>query len=75
MVDGLQGITVIQTATVLAGPMAARLLADWGAEVIRVERPVRGICPVSWPVPWWVADPFHPTLTMCPKISIAISKA
>ena len=42
MHDGLQGITVIQTATVLAGPMAARLLADWGAEVIRVERPTGG---------------------------------
>jgi crotonobetainyl-CoA:carnitine CoA-transferase CaiB-like acyl-CoA transferase len=39
---GLQGIRVIQTATVLAGPMAARLLADWGAEVIRVERPASG---------------------------------
>jgi formyl-CoA transferase len=42
MLDGLQDITVIQTATVLAGPMAARLLADWGAEVIRVERPAGG---------------------------------
>ncbi len=42
MVDGLEGIRVIQTATVLAGPMAARLLADWGAEVVRVERPVGG---------------------------------
>src|SRR5687768_17445479 len=35
VVEGLQGIQVIQTATVLAGPMAARLLADWGADVIR----------------------------------------
>ena len=42
MADGLEKIRVIQTATVLAGPMAARLLADWGAEVIRVERPVGG---------------------------------
>ena len=42
MFDGLEGIRVIQIATVLAGPMAARLLADWGAEVIRVERPNRG---------------------------------
>ena len=42
MVNGLEGIRVIQTATVLAGPMAARLLADWGAEVIRVERPAGG---------------------------------
>jgi crotonobetainyl-CoA:carnitine CoA-transferase CaiB-like acyl-CoA transferase len=28
VVDGLQGIQVIQTATVLAGPMAARWLAN-----------------------------------------------
>jgi crotonobetainyl-CoA:carnitine CoA-transferase CaiB-like acyl-CoA transferase len=42
VIDGLEGIRVIQTATVLAGPMAARLLADWGAEVIRVERPAGG---------------------------------
>ena len=42
MADGLEKIRVIQTATVLAGPMAARLLADWGAEVIRVERPAGG---------------------------------
>jgi formyl-CoA transferase len=32
---------VVQTATVLAGPMVGRLLADWGADVILVE-PVRG---------------------------------
>jgi crotonobetainyl-CoA:carnitine CoA-transferase CaiB-like acyl-CoA transferase len=42
VVEGLQGIQVIQTATVLAGPMAARLLADWGADVVRVERPASG---------------------------------
>ena len=42
MSNGLEGIRVIQLATVLAGPMAGRLLADWGAEVIRVERPVGG---------------------------------
>jgi crotonobetainyl-CoA:carnitine CoA-transferase CaiB-like acyl-CoA transferase len=42
VVDSLQGIQVIQTATVLAGPIAARLLADWGADVIRVERPAGG---------------------------------
>jgi len=32
---------VIQTAGVFAGPMAARLLADWGADVIAVE-PLKG---------------------------------
>ncbi|MFC1534103.1 CaiB/BaiF CoA transferase family protein [Thermodesulfobacteriota bacterium] len=33
---------VIETASVLAGPMAGRLLADWGADVIHVEHITRG---------------------------------
>ena len=39
---GLQGIKVIEAAAVFAGPMAGRLLADWGADVIHIEHPVRG---------------------------------
>ncbi len=39
---GLEGIRVIEAATVFAGPTAGRFLADWGAEVIKVEHPVRG---------------------------------
>ncbi len=42
MTQSLKGITVIETATVFAGPMAGRLLADWGANVIHAEHPVRG---------------------------------
>jgi len=42
MALGLEGIKIVETATVFAGPMAGRLLADWGAEVIHVEHPVRG---------------------------------
>lgn len=41
MALGLQGIKVIQTASAAAGPMAGRLLADWGADVICVEHTVR----------------------------------
>ena len=40
MVSGpLQGIRVIDIATLFAGPMAATLLADYGASVIKVEHP------------------------------------
>ncbi|MFC1534104.1 CaiB/BaiF CoA transferase family protein [Thermodesulfobacteriota bacterium] len=42
MNKGLEGIMVVETATVVAGPMAGRLLADWGADVIHVEHPIRG---------------------------------
>ncbi|MFC2071457.1 CaiB/BaiF CoA transferase family protein [Chloroflexota bacterium] len=42
MAFGLEGIKVIETATVFAGPMAGRLLADWGADVIHIEHPLRG---------------------------------
>ena len=38
----LEGIRIVETASVFAGPMAGRLLADWGADVIHIEHPIRG---------------------------------
>jgi crotonobetainyl-CoA:carnitine CoA-transferase CaiB-like acyl-CoA transferase len=38
----LEGITVLDFSTLLPGPMATLILAEAGAEVIKIERPGRG---------------------------------
>src|SRR2546428_11617644 len=42
MADALEGLRVIDMATLIAGPTAAKYLADFGADVIKVERPDGG---------------------------------
>lgn len=37
----LDGLRVIDLTLARAGPVAVRMLADWGAEVIRVEPPAK----------------------------------
>lgn len=42
MTGALEGIKVLDFSTLLPGPMASLFLADAGAEVIKIERPVVG---------------------------------
>ncbi|MFP5224800.1 MAG: CaiB/BaiF CoA transferase family protein [Actinomycetota bacterium] len=58
--DGpLRGLRVLDTSTVLAGPLCCQILGDQGADVIKVEHPVggdalRGHGPTKDGVPlWW----------------------
>jgi formyl-CoA transferase len=52
----LAGIKVLDLSRVLAGPWASQLLADYGADVIKVERPGEGDDTRSWGPPW-LKDP------------------
>ena len=49
----LAGIRVIEFCHVAAGPFCGMLLADYGAEVLKVERPGAGDDTRHWGPPWW----------------------
>lgn len=48
----LEGIRVLDMSRVLAGPWAGQLLGDYGADVVKVERPVQGDDTRHWGPPW-----------------------
>jgi len=52
----LEGIRVLDMSRVLAGPWATQLLADYGAEVIKIEKPNVGDDTRQWGPPWLSGD-------------------
>ena len=52
----LAGIRVLELSRILAGPWAGQLLADFGAEVVKVERPGGGDDTRGWGPPWLSDD-------------------
>ncbi len=52
MSEALKGIKVVDLSRILAGPWASQMLADMGAEVIKVEQPIKGDDTRHWGPPF-----------------------
>jgi crotonobetainyl-CoA:carnitine CoA-transferase CaiB-like acyl-CoA transferase len=52
MTTALHNIRVLDMSRVLAGPWAGQLLGDYGADVVKIERPGHGDDTRQWGPPW-----------------------
>ncbi len=61
MAGPLAGFRVLDLSRILAGPWASQLLADLGAEVIKIERPGQGDDTRAWGPPYMPDESGEPT--------------
>jgi formyl-CoA transferase len=67
----LADLRVLELGTLIAGPFAGRVLADFGAEVIKVEQPERGDPLRRWGMTWDGGDSLWHLIQSRGKQSVA----
>ena len=69
--EPLSDIRVLELGTLIAGPFAGRMFADFGAEVIKIEQPERGDPLRTWGMTWDGTDSLWHLVQSRGKLSVA----
>ncbi len=67
----LSDLRVLELGTLIAGPFAGRMFADFGAEVIKIEHPERGDPLRTWGMTWDGGDSLWHLVQSRGKLSVA----
>jgi formyl-CoA transferase len=67
----LSDLRVLELGTLIAGPFAGRIFADFGAEVIKIEHPERGDPLRKWGITWDGTDSLWHLVQSRGKLSVA----
>lgn len=70
-VGPLSDLRVLELGTLIAGPFAGRMFADFGAEVIKIEHPEQGDPLRSWGMTWDGSDSLWHLIQSRGKLSVA----